>query len=243
MKRRLILFFCVALVLNAVQAQDKPFEEDDNTTALLHFDGNLENVSDNENPGKSKSKARFVSGVFGKALIIEKAGEILTLPELDDELSVARNPGITVELWIKPQREIGKFTAILCRKYTGGPYSLNVYNNELIFVFYSKGKWHSLKTGAKLKKQMWQHIAWTYDASRKIFSIFLNGVKMFSQNLEVPMIPFSGKKKPLMLGGNFYNGKNLVKCAIDEFRFSDIVRYDSDHKAETGTEVFKVKAF
>ena len=115
-------------------AQEKEFEEDDNTIALLHFDGDLENISDNENSGKIKGKPKFIDGVFGKAVSIEKPDQIIMLAEEKDELSIAgSSTGITVELWIKPLGQTGT----ICTKYTGGQYKLCIDKKQFVFIFYA----------------------------------------------------------------------------------------------------------
>ncbi|MFH0796925.1 MAG: LamG-like jellyroll fold domain-containing protein [Candidatus Omnitrophota bacterium] len=79
-------------------------------------------------------------------------------------------------------------------------------------------------------KEVWHHIAFTWDAEQNTRALFVDGKKIGTGNSKYEdkfqeLVPEAGR---LLVGGYFSDNTMNLPCVIDEVRISNIVRYTED---------------
>ncbi|MDA0168656.1 Ig-like domain-containing protein [Solirubrobacter taibaiensis] len=161
--------------------------------------------------GTLGTTARTTAGRFGRALLFNGLGNMVTIP---DAAPLHVTTGLTLEAWVNSAEAGGWRTAVL--KETGSGLSYSLYANED-----SNRPSAHLTTGgtevdargtAAIPTGTWTHLAMTYDGST--LRMFINGNQVGTHAVTGSATVAS---QPLRLGGNGVWGE-FFKGTIDEVR-------------------------
>lgn len=169
----------------------------------------------------------------------------------DDFVEIPHAPeliqnNITIEAWVKIQ-DLNEIRPILSKYNTNASqvsYSLSVRDNGKIqFVVYqSLTAYRSIRTNTSpLTLNQWHHIAATFDLTTQVSKIYVDGNDMAS-TFDTPLatltsiynstIPVDIGSTTLVAGNRYY-----FKGSIDEVRFWNIARSQSDIQSSMNTEL------
>mgnify|MGYP001575677637 CR=1 FL=1 len=121
--------------------------------------------------------AAWTAGHFDKALVFTR--DILTVPH-DDALSLAK--ALTITAWIRPSAVAVGFHTFInkgCAPLAVN-YFVSIYADEIDFGFYKSGWYDFFTTGVDLKRNIWYHVAVTYDMTTGAILIYVDGVQRYS---------------------------------------------------------------
>ena len=240
--RTLTLAVVLSLAVTGRAAQERPYEPDEHTALLLHFD---------EREGRSAADASASSlkpelmpaprgplwepnGMFGGCLGFDGInedkdgdgrgdGDALWLR---DEGELQPGKGLTVEAWVKPDRLEGN-QAIVSRS-GGGRYCLFLRNRAIYFSMQMQGppasSWMRLHVLGIVAVGKWQHLAVTYDGKtirgyldgREVGKATATGTPTTGKAITVIGCDTDSRPLPSAIRG--------FKGLIDELRISNVAR-------------------
>jgi len=220
-----------------------PFQSDEHTLLLYHFDEGRGDVVKDSGPGGYDGALRgpkWVPGRFGTALWFDGKDDSVfrEVPQAIQKLKQ-----ITVECWFNQEDPRGRqFLAgqDVCFHLDlseGAWTSLSIYNQGGS-VPNAEGRPHQQVGGAlgTVRLAKWHHLAAAYDG--QFVSFFFDGVLKGRPQAARDFLlgaPARGLWVGCYVGTDFwFSGK------IDEFRVSDCLRYDPERKLNVGEKVFEV---
>jgi uncharacterized lipoprotein YddW (UPF0748 family) len=224
MLRNLSLILTALLLPVVVFAQViEPYESDEHTLLLYHFDGDGEQVTDSGPLGlhgrMNEGATERVEGIIGKALRFGE-GQVLTLDGKNEALRGMDQ--LTIELWLRSsnedperrQRTIIFWEHYLISIFEGNHFMGHVYGPGGEGV---PGAKHVLRGKTSCVTGQWMHVAVTYDGARA--RIFVNGV----QDTSVKMTgPVNGDDVSALTISSA--GADGFLGELDELRISNIAR-------------------
>ncbi len=192
-----------------------PYQADEHTVLLMHFDeldGNPKDSSKFGNDAYSNTATWTGEGKFGPALQFDG---------IDDAVVIASNKNlqfkgaITCEAWIKCLGLGGeKYQTILAKP---GEYMLHLWKDGSSICFLNWGSLGTIGADVDFRDKQWHHVAATYDGKKRNF--YIDGELRESDE---PSGSIENSNAPFSIGtyfkGTEFNG------LIDEVRISNIVR-------------------
>jgi hypothetical protein len=208
---------------------------DANTLALLHFDGNLNDASQYS----STCSASFGGGVLDYLRSIDghthfdqfyyglNYGKV----SLTNSNVYKNKQNYTFDYWFYCVAETyNAFTSSVGFDASSKTVYLTVYpeGNKL------KISGYPISTLTKdldftIERSAWHHVAMTYNHSSTTTTVYLDGQNVWEINNVDLSIPNSGTT--IKIGGGETGG---AQTYLDEFRFSDVVRYNGNFTPPTG---------
>lgn len=224
MTGRLIATALLTLICAWAQAQMiEPYQSDEHTLLLYHFDGEGDEVTDSGPLGlhgkMNEGATERVEGIIGKALRFGE-GQVLTLDGANEALRGMDQ--LTIEVWVRSsnenperrQRIIAFWEHYLISIFSGYTVMGHVYGPGGESV---PGAKRVLRGSSTLVPHQWMHIAVTYDGKRA--RIFVNGVQKNSVKMAGPVNADDVSALTISSGGaDGFLGE------LDELRISDIAR-------------------
>jgi len=243
--------------LSSVGAADDwqhPFEADEHSIALYHFDegqgtwltDSSKNKSDGQLYGVERAaKPRWVEGKFGNALEFDGLFGWADIPNRESLVGMEK---LTVEAWVfiyDPAESTSAATSSLGEIITTPGYSLRMNEDvsRIEFIVCTDGGEN--ENTAKIYSNLialeeWFHVAGIYDGEN--CHIFIDGKPADSRHIGTA----KGKVKAVMKGResdtklddvnvlrvyspvSIGGGAHLINAIIDEVRISDCVRYRAE---------------
>jgi len=253
MKNKLIplaaaIILLVSLCKNGhCQQAGGPFQADENTLLLLHFDegkGDPQDASGKKHSVINYGTKYSPTGKLGSAISFDGSADANIALEDTDDLSFTDGQGndkpFTIEFWLKPDQlaheallekvcysPLGiEFATSL---YSGG-YNFSLYSNDLKDYISIAHYGESAK--GLIPTNQWTHLAFTYDGSKSEqgLNVFINGVADKGAKREAKGKYTGMKNTRTELEIGTYNGGKAAPLhgMIDELRISNIVRYKND---------------
>jgi len=240
--RNLSLTGVLLLSATSWAAQEQPYEPDEHTALLLHFDEREGRSA--ADASASRLKPELLSapreplwepdGMFGGCLRFDGINE-----DKDgdgrgdgdalwsrDEGVLQPGDGLTVEAWVKPDRLEGSQSIV--SRAGGGRYCLFLRGRSVYFSMQMQGptasSWRRLLTPGLLVTGKWQHLAVTYDG--KTIRGYLNGREVAeaaaagtpTTGKAITVIGCDTDSRPLPSAIRSFKG------LIDELRISNVAR-------------------
>lgn len=220
------------------ETQEAPWEIDEHTLLLAHYDGNTGNGGLDADFAKGSPVASFA-----KAHIVEngKIGKMLNLTSQFDWVSYESKNNIdaskgTIEMWIKPVGHLLMgYNWQIFDGYTDDSNRFLWYFNAVDgtrFQFISGGRTIAVATAKpdslKWEKNNWYHIAGTWDAKAGKMEFFRDGVLVACEGNPKTWEPITIDKLWFGVnrwGGESSNGCDFPRIYVDELRISDTIRY------------------
>lgn len=235
------LFALTLISLQTCLAQTAPFEPDDHTRLLYHFDeGHGTVVHDASGFGNHAQLRgpRWVAGRHGMALWFDGRDDCV-FREVPESIRGLRQ--ITLEAWIHQEDASGR--RFIAGQDVGFHFevddgiatSVSLYN-EGGSVLNSEGKAHQqcFAMVGTIRTGRWHHIAITYNG--ETVSHFVDGV-LKARNPGPRDFSLGAPSRGLWIG--CYVGMDYwFSGTIDEFRVSDCVRYDAQQQLAIGGRAF-----
>lgn len=236
------IFLLAHVIAAAAAAPLEPFQPDNHTRLLYHFDEGqgaaAKDASPHGNDGEVRGAA-WTEGRFGKALSFDGQNSVFrqATPSLDGLRQ------LTVECWFKQDNPegrqflAGKDVAFHFDLGDGAGSSLSLYNQGGA-VANAEGLRHQ-QVGVGLgdvRPGRWHHLAGTYDGAR--VSFFLDGV--LKGRRPAPRDFLLGVPSRGLWIGCYVGQDYWFQGKIDEFRVSDCVRYDAEGTLKEGQKAFEV---
>jgi len=258
--RRMLFFALIAILFPGFvvvgvtgELWQKPFQPDENTIALYHFDegqdSRIADSSKNKNNGKiygieRKPLPRWVEGKFGNALEFDGLYGWSDIP--DREYLVGMDE-LTIEAWVfvyDPEESCTTARSSSGEIITTPGCSLRMTKNadRFEFVVYTEAAERNNRTvvlSKPIEYEEWHHVAGTYDGHKcRIFvDGDLAGTNETGESEKKIKAVMKGRTpdpqldcprilriySPVSIGG----GVNLLNGIIDEVRISDCVRYEA----------------
>jgi hypothetical protein len=172
---------------------------------------------------------RTASGRFGKALTLDGASGMVTVP---DDSTLRLSSGMTLEAWVRPSA-LSSASSILTKDQTGGfSYSLlanTAANVPSANVFTTSAL--AAAGPASLALGTWTHVAETWDGAS--VKLFIDGAEVASQPTTGSLAVNAGQLKigGSSTAGQFFNG------LVDEVRVFSRARTASEIGADMNTPV------
>jgi hypothetical protein len=172
-------------------------------------------VSDSSGKGNHGTllNATRTTGKFGRALSFNGSNSLVTIP---DKSSLDLTKGMTLSAWVYPTVDLSGWKSLIAKERTGGfAYSLHANSdanrpNNAVHIGTS---YQHLKSGNKVAKNKWTHIAATYDGATQ--RLFVNGVQVGSRSQTGSL---SVTANPLRIGGDTVLAGRYFKGLIDDVR-------------------------
>lgn len=199
---------------------------DKHTIVLLHFDGDYKNYAKEDIAATPISGAgvSYVAGRFGDAAQGTNTTSGLTFAKCGISLSIHKWDEFTVEWYEKRQFPLGMF------RFTSNNRADGLSTHPIYFghnigdatYYYVYGSTIGLIPNSSFSD--WSHVAITKKGNT--FSLFLNGVFVRSTTYDLSWLPELSDLY-LFNDASKTNGTGRYNTT-DEFRISDICRYDSN---------------
>ena len=159
--------------------------------------------------------AAWVPGHYGKALAFTR--DLLTVPH-NDALSLAK--ALTISAWIRPSAVAVGFHTFINKGCAPAAvnYFVSIYADEVDFGFYNAGWYDFYTTGVDLKRNIWYHIAVSYDITTGAILIYVDGVQRYSAI--APIAPLTNKRNVDI--GNTCLGEDFAGT-LDDLQVFDVV--------------------
>ena len=135
--------------------------------------------SENENDGTLEGDADWEDGINGKALALDGNGDCVTVPD-DASLDTDITDGLTLEAWVYfPSSASTSYWGIIATK--GTLYQIFRWQNKDTIGGYLKGitGGDGVDTGVPIERDVWIHLAMTYDGSHLKF--YKNGNLIYDE--------------------------------------------------------------
>ncbi len=192
----------------------QPYQGDEHTLLLAHFNGDTDGVDGETATAEGIS---FEAGKFGQGILLDQ-DDTLTYPVADN---ITHTHG-AVEFWIKPTWDGGD----------GGNHTLfwwgegdNFFHlrkdpiSNLVFdYFYSGGSCGAPLNVADWEAGEWHHLGFTWEEN--VISLFVDGKLVNKSICGGTALPGSST---FYVGSDQYGG-NSIEAVIDELRISDYAR-------------------
>ena len=190
--------------------------------------------SSNQNHGALTNGVNwFNSGKFGKSLIFDGTNDMVIVP---NSTSLNITSGLTMEAWVYPNAKLSGWDSILMKERT----------ENLVYALYANTQGSNLPSGqisqnaltyevqggTRLQKNVWTHIATTYDGA--ILRLYQNGVLVRTMNLPGTIDPSSGD---LIIGGSTIHSLQFFPGRIDEVRIYNRALNASEIQTDMQTPV------
>ena len=205
---------------------------DDNTLLLLHFDGNVKDVTLRNDVLSSPNS--FVNGKFGQALYLNE-----NIVEIDNSNINFNIPNWTIDFWYK---DIASPSDYKMGLFTNGGFDWGG-NAISIRILSSDGFWRFYFNTISWNNERYVDIPYTRLTTFTHIAMVKSGSTgkvYFNGNLQGTVYGLttnSAKIENLIIGkwleGNSSVSQPLIKGYIDEFRISDIARWTSDFTPPT----------
>ena len=192
----------------------------DSTSGLMAAYG-FDEISGNQtldasgkgNHGTLANAARSTQAKFGRSLSFNGANSLITVKD-SDSLDLAN--AMTLAAWVFPTNATAKWETLILKKTSSGQvYSL--YPNSGAGTPNSALRIGDTETelyaGSRLPRDIWTHLATTYDGSRQ--RLYVNGVQVGSRSQAGSLQASTG---PLEIGGNTVFAEEYFQGLIDEVR-------------------------
>lgn len=228
------LIFLVSLVSPLFAgAPTQPFEADEHTTLLCHFDG-PESVVDpawiNAGHGRLEGEPTFVEGRFGKGLLLADKTHV-RFPGTPGTLPVGQG---TFECYLKPRETWAGYATLLLGggtfwdRWGVNQFDIRFKGSDMLVVGI-KGRENGLQVKAELPDwptDIWRHVAICWDLPEGRAAVYIDGELAGETDGDaVTMKP--GTKG---FGLNATSGRPPLNAVIDELRISNVWRTPgSDH--------------
>ena len=176
-RQRLAVLSCVVFAadLYAQELWFLPYEPDDRTVCLFHFDGKdavEKSAAALPIEGSLRGDAARGPGRFGQGLVLKGPKQHLRLGK-HEALKLGRNEPFTIELWCRPEAnaEAGLISV-------GTRFYLKLHPGRRTAIFGYRAASFPIRwfpcANVPWQRRQWQHVALTHDASRRA-RIFING--------------------------------------------------------------------
>ncbi|MBT3376188.1 MAG: DUF4838 domain-containing protein [Lentisphaerae bacterium] len=219
------------LICTCAVAVDGPFEADEHTVLLMHFDGEARDASDCENHGRPRSELTFTEdGRFGQALLLDGTGGVPVNPSGSLHIGTC---SWTWELWVRP---IEARRATIIATGWGNNRQLGLRFDGKHVLAWSLSGSASAHLAAEPAEgtffdDAWHRVALVVDRERGgELRLYVDGQRVgVDRAARIPPIVFESQTMGLCIGAiaPWYIGKpGGFVGAIDEVRLSDIVRPD-----------------
>lgn len=171
--------------------------------------------SSNQNHGTlTNGVTWFSSGKFGKALSFDGTNDMVIVP---NSVSLNITSGLTLEAWVYPNTKLSGWDSILMKERAeniayalyANTQSSNLPNGQIS----QNAVIYRVQGGTRLQKNVWTHIAATYDGA--ILRLYQNGNLVSAMNLPGTIDPSSGN---LIIGGSTVLSPQFFPGRIDEVR-------------------------
>ncbi|MCD6360166.1 MAG: family 10 glycosylhydrolase [Armatimonadetes bacterium] len=224
MTGRLITAALLALVCAWAQAQViEPYQPDEHTLLLYHFDGEGDQIIDSGPLGlhgqMNEGTPERVEGIIGRALRLEPGRFV----RIDGGNPALRGMDqLTIELWLRSSNEdLGRRQRTIC---FWEHYIITIFEgNRITGHIYgpggesAPGAKHVLSAKTTLVPHQWTHVALTYDGKRA--RLFVNGMQQVSLKMTGPVNGDDIRGLTISTpGADGFAGE------IDEVRISSIAR-------------------
>ncbi|MFO7946459.1 MAG: LamG-like jellyroll fold domain-containing protein, partial [Armatimonadota bacterium] len=220
MCRLLIAGLCVVMVACAFASDDiEPYEPDENTLLLYHFDGEGDSIVDSSGNGfdgvMEGGEPVFEPGLIGKSLRLAE-GQVI-LPQAPNE-RVAGMDELTLEVWFRfdEDRQGHRQRVVMFWEH----YLISIWESGTIFghIYDHDGKKTRLAGRSIVHPGVWNHAALTYDGA--VARLYVNGIEEASGRMTGPVNPASGRLQINSYGDDYFAGH------LDEVRISTVARKD-----------------
>jgi hypothetical protein len=158
---------------------------------------------------RPKAEARHGQG----ALLFNGSNSLVTIP---DKSSLDLTKGMTLSAWVYPTVDLSGWKSLIEKERTGGfAYALHANSdaNRPTNAVHIGTSYEHLKSGNKVPRNRWTHLAATYDGSTQ--RLFVNGVQVGSRSQTGSL---SVTANPLRIGGNTVLAGRYFKGLIDDVR-------------------------
>jgi glucose/arabinose dehydrogenase/chitodextrinase len=126
------------------------------------------------------------AGKYGGALSFNGSSGLVTIP---NSSSLNLNASYTLSAWIKPTTLSG-YQTILIKEVTGGcGYFLQTVVSNIGSGFYSGGCTEHISSSPAIPVGQWSHIAAVFDTVANTYTMYLNGVTIFTQTQTANLSP------------------------------------------------------
>ncbi len=237
-----LIICCLVRLPLAVQASPlEPFQPDEHTLLLYHFDEGQGSVAKDASPHGCDGEvrgARWETGKFDGALAFDGRDDCV-FREVTE--SIENVKAITVECWFKQENPegrqflVGKDVTFHFDLTGGSGTSISLYNKGGAVENADGLRHQHLGTAiGPVRFGRWHHLAVTYDGRQSSF--FLDGVLKGRVAMAKDFL-LGTRSRGLWVGcyvgtDFWYSGK------LDEVRVSDCVRYDPEGKLPVGGRAF-----
>jgi hypothetical protein len=205
------------------------FEEASGATVL--------DQSGNCNTGTRLGTTRVIGGKFGKALSFNGSSDWITVP---DSASLDVTMGLTIEAWVNPATTPSGWSGILYKEApSGAVYDLMANSGTssttgpLAQVSTTGNTWLETSSAPRLTAGTWTHVAASYDGSKGILRLYVDGTLVTSWQSSGTITTSDGV---LRIGGHglwgqYFNG------LIDEVRIYNRRLFRSEIQTDMNTAV------
>ncbi len=220
--RAALILTCVicAAPLFAAEAWFLPYEPDEHTIALFHFD---EEADQQPNAAGTDLQATLVKGatigegIFGSGVRLDGPKQCIRFGD-SERLSFGNAQPFTIEGWIHPDSAEGSIFSIGTRFYLQANFSRGTASFGYRAASFPI-RWFPM-SGVPWQRNRWQHFALTHDAER-VARLYLNGVEVANTS-HADEGDYEGN--PSGVFGAHDGWTKFLVGAVDEMRVSDIVR-------------------
>jgi 1,3-beta-galactosyl-N-acetylhexosamine phosphorylase len=174
---RIAILTLATLCASAAVAEEAwflPYEPDEHTVALFHFDGEGDtdvSVAEAEIEATLTGGATRAPGVFAGGVELHGTKECVRLNK-SEALMLGNDQPFTIEAWLRPDSADGAFFSLATRYYLRCHYSRGTASfgyRAADFPIH----WYPL-SGVPWERRAWQHVALTHDEQRQV-NLFING--------------------------------------------------------------------
>lgn len=237
----LVCFVACQPQLASAQSPLEPFQADEHTLLLYHFDegqGSVAKDSSRYGYDGEVRGARWTPGKFGGALQFDGQDDSVFrhVTEAIENLRV-----ITVECWFKQENPegrqflLGKDATIHFDLSGGTATSVSLYHKGGSTTNADGLRHQQLGTSiAPVRAGRWHHLAATYDGHQASF--FCDGV--LTKRLPAPKDFLLGTRSRGLWIGSYVGADYWFSGKLDEVRISNSVRYDPEGKLPVGGRAF-----
>jgi len=139
----------------------------------------------------------------------------------DLDINFTNAPGLTIEMWIKPDPNPTGYTTLYNRRIQGtGGISIDFWIDQFRLFVASGNTSLNIETDPVIRPGVWQHVAFQVDAASRTAMLYLNG-RVIARSTSAFM------PAPASLVATLGNPNNTFKCTVDELRISSVARYGS----------------
>ena len=183
--------FCPTAFASELEAAELQPQASSGAVLNMKFDDNFKDSSKHATVSQHGNK-KFSLGKTGKAAFFDGNGDYVTLGNKFD-----LNGSFTLNVWLNPSEYIfdKAYTAILAKRKTGEDPTDSFDGSYAFYLSYGMPHFYAAKDGSSsittgngtpLDWGRWQMLTYTYDTSRKLLEIYVNGKRVASDNIMGP---------------------------------------------------------